>query len=261
MKHCTIGLLLMSCFLFWAGCEDVEDPNPPDRPWLVPKSLPWEYEEQGIDADDKVAGIRLEWYRNPDPELEGYIVCRALDTSETDELKFYAVDTVFAYSLNPTLSDTEYVDTDITFGTQYYYFIRALDISENKSAPSDTVCYILAPSPGDCRPNLAEKASVKPEFSWKFSNDFQYSINYYYIRLENITTRQIVWFYGVPRFDYTGQGQSVNYNADNKAAEPALSPDYTYRWKVDAVGRQDPAGFEIEGSESPWITFQVKDKK
>jgi hypothetical protein len=63
----------------------------------------------------------------------------------------------------------------------------------------------------------------------------------------------------VPRFDYTGQGQSVVFNTDGKAAESALSPDHTYRWKVDAIGRQDPAGFEIEGSESPWIIFQVKE--
>ncbi|MCD6233919.1 MAG: hypothetical protein J7K63_02615 [Candidatus Marinimicrobia bacterium] len=255
LKILLLGFLLFSVF----GCEDVEDPNPPQRPFMVPKSLPWEYEESGIDADDKVAGIYLEWYRNPDPELEGYIIYRAPDTSETGELDYVAVDTVYTYSFNPALSDTEYVDTDIEFGTLYYYYIRALDVSENKSDPSDTVRYNLTPSPGNCEPNLSEKAPVKPEFSWKFPNDFQYSINYYYIRLENITTRQTVWFYGIPRFDYTGHGQSVTFNTDGKAAEPVLSPNYTYRWKVDAIGRQDPAGFEIEGSESPWITFQVKE--
>ncbi|MDD5582182.1 MAG: hypothetical protein PHS99_03075 [Candidatus Marinimicrobia bacterium] len=259
MKSLIFSFLIGCCLFFLAGCDDVEDPNPPHRPYFVPKSLPWEYDERGIDADDKVQGICLEWHRNADPELEGYIIYRAPDTSETGELKFFPIDTVFTFALNPVISDTMYVDTDITLGTMYYYYLRALDVSENKSEPSDTVRYALAPPPSDCRPTLSQKAQLIPEFSWKFSNDFQYSINYYYIRLENITTRQVVWFYGVERKDYTGGGQSVNFNADNTATEPVLSGEDTYRWKVDAIGRQDPAGFEIEGSESPWITFQVEE--
>jgi hypothetical protein len=258
MRILLLMFVLMTLFFSW-GCEDIENPTMPGRPVMVPKSLPWEYKEKGIDADDKVTGIFVEWYRNPEPEMEGYIVYRAADTSESRELTFVRADTVFAYPLNPTLSDTEYVDTDVTFGTMYYYYIRALDISENKSIPSDTVRYTLTPRPGECLPDMSEQAQVKPEFSWKYSNDFQYGINYYYIRVENLTTRESVWFYGVPRLDYTGQGQIVKYDIDGNATEPALSSAYTYRWKVDAIGRQDSEGYEIEGSESRWITFQVED--
>lgn len=251
--------VIILLFLIFPGCEDVEDPNPPQRPVMVPKSLPWEYVERGIDADDKVTGIFVEWYRNPEPGMDGYIVFRAADTSDTGKLNYVRKDTVYSYPLNPTLSDTEYVDSDVVFGTMYYYFIRALDISENKSVPSDTVRYTLTPRPGDCLPDLSERGDKIPVFSWKYSNDFQFGINYYYIRVENLTSRNVIWFYGVPRLDYTGQGQTVKYNVDGKASEAVLSSQNTYRWKIDAVGRQDPDGFEIEGSESRWITFQVKD--
>ncbi len=253
------SILFLVIVLFFVCCEDIEDPNAPVSPVMVPKTLPWEYEERGIDADDKVTGIFMEWYRNPEPELEGYIVYRAVDTSKTRELLFVRVDTVFAYPQNPTLSDTEYVDTDIEFGTMYYYYIRALDISENKSLSSDTVRYTLTPRPSDCTPDMSKRSEAKPEFSWKYSNDFQYGINYYYIRVENLSTREPVWFYGVPRLDYTGQGQTVKYDIDGHATEKSLSSEHTYRWKIDAIGRQDFEGYDIEGSESRWITFQVED--
>lgn len=252
----TITILLMFTVF---GCEDIEDPNPPQRPVMVPKSLPWEYVEKGIDADDIVTGIFVEWYRNPDPGMDGYIVYRAADTSDTGKLDFVRKDTVFSYPLNPMLSDTEFVDTDVDFGTMYYYFVRALGISESKSEPSDTVRYSLTPPPSNCLPNLSEPAENIPDFSWRYSNDFQFGINYYYIRVENLTTRSVIWFYGVPRLDYTGQGQTLRYNADGKASEAVLSPQNTYRWKIDAIGRQNIDGSEIEGSESRWITFQIKD--
>ncbi|HDR04237.1 MAG TPA: hypothetical protein ENN84_03185 [Candidatus Marinimicrobia bacterium] len=240
-------------------CTDVEDPDPPVKPRLVEKSSGFDTLTQGIHPSMEQNAIVLQWYRNPDPDLAGYVIFRAADTTIEADLKFETLDSVWIFYANPTLLDSEYIDINVELAMPYLYYIRAIDDAGNESKPSDTARYTLAVKPSIESPkNGQEDLAPQPLFSWKYTASFQFSVDFFFITLENMTTNELVWRYATSRNRYDGTAQSVPYNTDGSASESSLSSEYLYRWRLDAYGMLNAQGIEREGARSPWIFFKVK---
>lgn len=245
--------------LIWS-CEDVEDPDSPSAPRFVVQSASWDSIHTGIGPVDDQDAISLQWHRNPESDLAGYIVYRAADTTLVEDHFYEAIDSIYIHHANPTLLDTEYIDTQVELAMGYRYYLRAFDDARNLSKSSDTTEYILAVKPSIQYPKLDDKdVSAQPEFSWKYTASFQYAIDYFYIEVENVTDNHLVWFFGTSRNNYDGKVQLVKFNADNSALEDSLSPEKIYRWQVKAVGRMSNDGVEREGALSNWYEFTVEE--
>lgn len=252
--------LILASLLTFSACTEVEDAVKPERPEMVRKDAESIILDRGICSLPDYNAIRLQWYRSGDVDLSSYLIYRALDTSKTGEaLEFTVLDTHYLYSFNPNIADTEYVDLQPLPGEMHYYFIKAKDDAGNLSPSSDTLRYQL-----DIKPYLESPSGMKntdsiPTFIWKYSADFKFSIDYFIIRLENLTKNQLIWTHEISRRQYDGSEQELLYNINGTALETSLSPRYTYRWRLDAAGRRDAFGVSEEGAASRWIEFNIKE--
>jgi hypothetical protein len=145
-------VLLTATFLALAGCgEDTgdEDRTAPAAPRMLIKTCGEEltdWPERGADAEAGSAGIRIEWeMTEATPDLAGFEVFRS-----------YHPDSEFVYMpedpesfLEGTSDFYSWLDTSegtqplTVWGMRYFYFVRALDDSGNRSQPSDTTSYRL----------------------------------------------------------------------------------------------------------------------
>ncbi len=257
MKPFYILLAILAIGLSY--CTDVEDPDPPVKPRLVEKTSGFDTLQQGILPAMDQNAIILQWYRNPDPDLAGYVIYRAADTTIEAELTFEALDSVWIFHANPTLLDSEYIDIEAELAMPYLYYIRAIDDAGNMSENSDTAEYRLAVKPSIESPKHGEEdIAPQPTFSWKYTASFQFSVDFFFLTVENLTTNQVVWRHATSRSRYDGSEQSVAYNTDGTATESSLSSEYLYRWRLDAYGILNAQGIEREGARSPWIFFKIK---
>ncbi|MEA3500061.1 MAG: hypothetical protein U9R41_03455 [Candidatus Marinimicrobia bacterium] len=267
LKNKPLFLFLLSFFVIAFQCTDVENPDSPEVPKIVTKSAPEKFIEKGIDAIEGQDAIIIQWEANSEKDLEGYYIYRAADTinvNSDDELKYSKIAAISVNYVNPIATATEYIDYDASVKIQYFYYIRAFNQSENVSDPSDTVSYKLAAKPtivcpqGDVCPEDGSTASQTPTFSFKYSPDIDYGISYFIIKVADINGDSL-WCYGFPREGYAGRGQKINFNEDGNSLVDTLTSGGQYQWKIDAIS---PTGYntpEIEGAESAWIQFKVKE--
>ena len=78
-------------------------------------------------AEPQSASVRLSWDAVPDNDLDGYMVQRA--SAGTDDWNTIA----------RRLHSCVYVDHDVRPGVSYQYRVRAIDLAQNRSEPSDAV--------------------------------------------------------------------------------------------------------------------------
>ncbi len=97
--------------------------------------------------DDEGGSIALAWHPNPEPDLDGYVLYRALVSPGVDPLVAMAGAIPVAYVPAP---DTEWVDHFAMVGSTYAYQIIAVDLAGNASTPSDVA---LAGSTDDLAPS------------------------------------------------------------------------------------------------------------
>ena len=242
----TFGLLLTFNFaLLTVQCGlDVEDPTPPSSPQWVPKSLPEEWPERGIDAFEG-GGIYLEWEDSQVGEsITGYKIFRAEYNEITDSLSAYEFLTKKELG-----ADLHHIDEETQPGITYYYKIKAEDPSGNLSAFSNSIFYTLLPQlpSGNIAPNgLTIHLKETRQLNWKcyYLNEMEdYCITL--LTTENdLVIREVL----VPG-NYTSDGESwqIPFNID-------LVPNQTYKWRID-TGAKYIDGYETSGAESIWATF------
>jgi len=92
------------------GASDVEPPAIPN----------------GFEAVAGPTGIKLRWEPSADADVSHYNVYRSLE-SEGE------------YELIGTTANNAFIDTEVEFGTNYYYKVSAVDLSGNESNLSDAV--------------------------------------------------------------------------------------------------------------------------
>lgn len=257
-----IGLLVIT------GCPDVvEDPDPPARPRLVEKSLPEALVEQGIDADNSATNrIVLMWHPNDEEDLQGYAIYRADTTLDNDFTRIAQIDLLQAFD-----ADTVYFDDSLSNYVDYFYFIRALDISGNKSKPSDTVSYRLIYPPLAISPiDTTFTTSDNVVFTWFMTVPNHDHPRHYVIRLDNVTLNESVWVCRlINNWHVYTNSDPIPFTyipCSNATSSTIFScndlidqlPVGVYRWKVKAIYKFDYLDRDISSGESEWCFFTIE---
>ncbi len=236
----NFSLLIINCGL------DVEDSTPPSKPQWVPKSLPEEWPERGIDAHES-GGLFLEWEQNPsDEEIKSYHISRAIYYDEYDSLGEYESLITQPMETNPAL---EFIDRTATKGIHYYYKIKAEDYSEAKSNYSDPLSYTLLPAIGlsSMFPNgLNMVLGSSRQLTWRYAHSIAMEDYCLTLLAED---NSFMWRQLLIPGNYTGDVETwiIPENI-------ILIPGVSYKWRVDMVARYVESR-ETSGSESLWATF------
>ncbi len=259
---------LLFSVLFVIGCPNVmEDPDPPERPSWVEKSLPESEIEIGIDAASRDR-IVLMWHPNYESDLAGYTIFRADTTIENGFEELVSIDLIQSTSI-----DTQFFDENVNTYIQYFYFIRAYDNADNASSPSDTISYMLLRSPRIEHP-IDESVDSLLTLEWMDRADAYIYSSEYVLRIEKLNDG-IYQHYWICRmfnqwYGYENTEPIVfSYFPSNSTLQPENvilawgSTSYpssgNYRWKVKAISEVDNQTNRDEASgESDWGFFEVE---
>ena len=238
-------LTLNLAFFTIVGCGlDVEDPTPPDPPQWVPKSLPEEWPERGIDAHES-GGIILEWEKLDGENISMIEIFRAAEGNNGEVLlDFIKIKEMFPVEH----TSTSYLDRDINTGITYHYQIKALDDAGIWSDQSETIQYhLLSSIPFESlEPNGADLLDNSRNLNWTFYYNLE--LEYYVITLLDVHDSLIVRTVIHPH-SYTGARESwfIPDSIELKIGQ-------AYKWRIDA-GAKNKNFRETQGSESRWATF------
>jgi hypothetical protein len=232
-------IIIQSCGL------DIEDPTPPSPPVWVQKSLPEEWPERGIDAHES-GGIYLEWKSNLEDNIATYSIYRSELLQTEDSLSDYELLVRIAVE---SMTALEYIDIETSVGIEYYYKLKAEDISNNQSDYSDYESYSLL-SPiliNEMIPNgITMALNVERQLSWHYT----YNIGMEDYCLTVITEKhELVMRQVLSPNIYIGGIETF--------AIPetiTMQNDLIYKWRIDTGANYDH-GIESTGSESLWATF------
>ncbi len=113
----------------------------PRQQWrLLPIDAPIEFDKPGapatISATPVASSVRLEWAASPESDVAGYILLRA----ETPDGEYT--------TLARNVQGTSFLDNTAVAGTTYYYKVKAVDRSLNRSADSPTASATAMSHPG-----------------------------------------------------------------------------------------------------------------
>jgi hypothetical protein len=235
-----------SVFLILQCGLDIENPTPPSKPQWVPKSLPEEWPERGIDAH-KSGGIFLEWEPNPVEEnITSYMLNRAEYFEFEDSLGNFEILSTLVLESSSAL---EYIDINATMSTRYYYVLVAEDASENQSTPSDTLGYMhfFATNSASMIPNgFSIALGANRKLRWYYM---------YAVDIENFTITILSADNGlILRRELTPDNYIGGTEYFTVPDTLVLTPANIYKWRVDTGGRYVD-GRETVGSESAWATF------
>ena len=223
---------------------DVEDPTPPNPPQWVPKSLPEEWPERGIDANE-TAGISLEWNKGSTiDEIAHFEIYRAKqDDSEILE---------YTHLVSIEADDQTiygYVDDRIPWFERFFYTISAIDDAGNRSNWGDTISYLRLPpvSLETMIPNgINKKIDENRTLSWIL--DYGREVEEYCITILNTDGDLILREVFFPSNYVGGREEWIIPRA-------IIMEDFTtYKWRVD-LSAQFENGHETAGSESSWAYF------
>lgn len=280
--------LILPLFLLLFACPNpVEDPNPPSKPIWVEKSLPDDPIELGIDADHTSGNrIVLMWHPNTDDDLSAYHIYRGEVVMNSNNISTTVYEKIA--SIDPSQQfgvDTIYYDDNLTTYKNYYYYIEAEDLAENRSIPSDSITYKLLNAPTPVFP-VNSTTNLFPTFRWLDNAAmFQYS-NEYVIRVESsgltfdpvwVCRFSNSWFgyenetpipfpYFVPNGWWPGEGEddpgipgNASSNVISCYGDTLGLGTGSYRWKVKAISEVDnDTGMDEASSESEWSYFTVE---
>ncbi len=222
-------ILLFWVFLITFNCtknSTAPQPERPDRPKFVAKSLDNAVYESGIDAVPEGNGIFIHWYLPQANRIQWIKIYRKTEYEE--EYQFLA---------SVDYSDTLYVDYDVELDLRYFYFLKAVDFKKIESLASDTVNYRLYPKAN----GLHATAQPRPVFAWQYQSLPPIG---YLLRLEEEASANVVWLSFVESYDLLNQ---VEFNWDGKARLDSLQLGNRYRWRIDVLGAD-----LFSGSESNW---------
>lgn len=238
-------LTLHSAFLILLGCGlDVEDPTPPNPPQWVPKSLPEEWPERGIDAHES-GSIFLEWIVDIEDDIKTCYISRALQDEVTGLPQKFEVIAEIEMSGRQSLA---FIDRDIDQSIAYSYRLQAEDYASNLSSYSDSMSYMLLPilTPEFMQPNDQYSVEKVTSLSWVYS---------YAIEMEDYTITVLTQYDSLIVRDlfapssYTGEREFWNI-----PDSIVLKSGVLYKWRLD-LGAKYYSDMETAGSESPWAYF------
>jgi len=246
MKLVLPMLLTFNILFFILNCGlDIEDPASPSPPQWIPKSLPEEWPERGIDAHES-SGIFLEWDAKPEEDIIGYHIYRANWYELNDTIGEY--DLLAKVDVESSL-ELNYIDREIHQLHRYYYKLKAEDVSQKLSVFSDSISYSILPpmNYSAMHPNGLTDTLRNRTFSWDYAafialDDFCITI---LTESNELLLRRIV--------------QPSNYVGRNEfwtiPSGIEMDSNIVYKWRIDTCAEYE-SGRETSGSESSWATFQ-----
>jgi hypothetical protein len=242
----------------WAGCApegEAVDTTPPAKPVLKPHSVETDYAETGIRpeavTDPRNYWIGVEWYRNLEDDLGGYLVYRH-DEGETEFPTASIGNLILRQNLSPNI-DPYFVDMD-TWNLQpndttgetrgYWYAVRAYDQLGNVSEFSEATYYRLIANPLSF--NVTGSAVSGYYLEWTYESSPGVLIDYYMLRVWDAGTNEPMWWMRYTEFSSTHR---VLLNADG-TAQPFVS-GRSYVWKLNVVANsgqptRSPAGSAVK---------------
>jgi hypothetical protein len=246
MGSWLMALLTFNFALLISACGlDIEDPTPPSPPQWVPKSLPEEWPERGIDAHES-GGIYLEWEPNPEESIRVYLMYRAQYYGAIDSLGYY--DLLARLEINKSTS-LSHLDSDVSLETIYYYKMKAEDESGNRSEFSDSLGFALLPQIQIARmsPNgLSDRLNSARKLFWGYDGEIE--MEDYCLTITDANGSSV----------YRQAFSPGNYTSGSESktlpASLTLVSGEVYRWRVD-TGARYINGLETAASESLWATF------
>jgi hypothetical protein len=241
------------------GCgenQTASDDLPPSKPVWVERSSDDEYPQRGIRAEpvgsDAQHWVRLEWYGNPEPDVNGYRIFRAPEQVST--LNAYAVaDLRVGVDLEP--GGARYVwidkgdstggapldllapDPDNGFSRGYNWVIQAYDTAGNFSPRSEPQYYRLINNPYNLS---AQRDSTNIySISWSYQLNPDVLLSYYMIRtyLQSGGPDSVVWW-----------GQRILYQTsetvymDFSQSQGPLHAGATYVCQINAISNRRTEG-------------------
>jgi hypothetical protein len=241
---CTASVLLFLGLVLSCGL-DLEDPTIPSPPQWIPKSLPEEWPERGIDAHES-GGIFLEWAPNPEDIIAAYLIYSTQNYDENDSLGDYELLQRIEVESNMVLN---YIHSDAIIHTKYFYKLKAENNSKDLSDFSDALEYTLLPA--------ISSNIMTPNGNTDVIG----------------TSRQLIWGYDY-RIEMENYCLTIITRSDSCIARVVLSPtnyidgseswiipgtvvldsNTVYKWRID-TGAKYMNELETFGSESNWATF------
>ena len=241
----AFGLLFIFIFLISTCGLDVEDPTPPSPPQWVPKSLPEEWPERGIDAHES-GGIYFEWMPSLEEDIVSYEIYRARWFTLNDSLSDYLRIAKLETESYPVL---EYIDIRATIGFKYFYKLKSVDASGNQSAFSDSISYALlsAINAAVVTPN-GQNTPISSERTLKWWYSVLIEMEDYCITILS-DNDDLMFRERIQPTNYFGGWEQWHV-----PPEIEFQPGNIYKWRVD-MGGQYLDSRETHGSESEWAKF------
>ncbi|MDD5087489.1 MAG: hypothetical protein PHI18_01655 [bacterium] len=250
MKHLTLmGLLAL---LILAGCgsdESSTDDLAPAQPRWVPRTDDQIYPQAGIRAEpvtnENLYWVRLEWYANSEPDVQRYRIWRLQEFAPEIRLRYPIKDLQIGVDLDAGQSIYSWVDIgDSTLNTPlnmlapdptsgntrgYYWWVQAIDESDNRSELSETAYYRLLNIPYDLQVGRLGENVYRLSWRCQFNPDMRPS--YYMIRVYSAFWGQdsVVWYDQVQRYT------SAEFVDMEFAASSPLVTDCTYVCQLNAI--------------------------
>jgi hypothetical protein len=242
-------LIVVFAWLFVNCGEDTEsrDNVPPQTPVMRPRSDDAVYPQEGVRAEattnDRNYWTRIEWFRNPETDVQSYRVRRwseqvssddapivadlALNVDLIDDFVLYWIDRgddQFGGPVNLLAPN----DQGLTRG--YWWQVQAVDTAGNRSEWSDSVYFRMIYNAY----NLSVVGSgdnVRLTWSYPIGGPSTY-LSFYKIRVySNWYGRDsLIWDYQVQLY---GQNNSVLVGSEG--AFTPMTHDCTYVWQLNAV--------------------------
>jgi hypothetical protein len=251
-------IFVVSLPLMMSGCgEDSssKDDIAPQKPIVVPRSDDAIYPQQGVRPEPSPSAasywVRVEWQRNPEPDVKGYNVWRG-SIDPTEGTLYRVADLEYGFELSNAPGVTQHFWIDVGNGAagalnllapvlgepqNYFWQIQAFDETGNRSELSDTIRYTLIENPFETTVTRAGPNSYV--LSWRYLTGI--ALNYKIRVYSSYYGRDSV-MWDPPLFPgYTSQ-ESISLNQDETAR--AFERDCTYVWQLNAI-RDHEAGAAI----------------
>jgi hypothetical protein len=267
MKSCALWVPILLCLSCASDSGDV-DSEPPEAPSFVVKTCQDGldlFPERGTDAKTAGEGVVMEWEIDPRPDdLTGFFIYRVLDHPDSAFVKL-EVDPERFLEGNPEVFRFEDTDGAIRptafWGRRAWYYLRAIDVDENLSQPSDTTSYRLWQSPRVLSSGVEVlQDTLYVQWQYEFFDHFVYGFQGFHLHVASPTGTE-----SQADVEFR-EGLEPQMSAEIALVDLGLSPG-DWRLRIDAIigyserdtlglGRlRNEGGCIHAGSESPWISF------
>lgn len=248
----VIAMLLQALMLGCVPEGEERDTTPPTAPVLKSRSVDSLYAETGIRpepvTDAQSYWIRLEWYRNLEEDLVGYLVYRRGEY-DAEFPQTPIGNLILGQNLSPS-KDPYFVDLDWrnlqpndTSGDSrgYRYAVRAYDQSGNYSDFSQTAYYRLINNPRDFA--VSNPSPGQYFLQWSFESGPEVFFDYFMIRIWDEETGEPMWWLKYTEFSST-HSVLLNVNGSSQSFVAGRS----YVWKLSVVANSNPPERSPAGS-------------